>query len=472
MKIVIKQVDLTKQSISNPNRNQIGVLINCIVSLIFVIISYVENSLNILTILSVLVFVWGVRVISKKNNSLLNIANIFYILCFVFHCSYFILIISNNVRGNAQVFITLPDHIQLKTLKYCVSFFALFPLGTLLLKEKSIDKDVRSFLSADQCSKIGITLMIIALFPRLYVDITAFNAYLQGGYIGVYRVYINNYIMLLANMFYLGSVLAIYGYKKNKTKATMVLVFTMLLIFISMMSGRRGTKVAYLVIILYMYFKCVDRKKANILLTLRNVFIGYTVLVLIATFGDIRETGTFTLSNFFVLFAKNFTYELIFDQFGEFGYAAYTLGATIEYIPTQKYGYGINYILSWIEVFPNIGGVFTGFSNKMSFVFKLPSQYQQALGGSMLGELFYNFGYFSAVCAILLGYIINNISFRIDRAIKNDGLSSVDLICILTAIPMMLWVRSVFNEFPRSIIWFYLIIYAIKSFLYKGTKDS
>ena len=469
---MIKQVDFTEKSISNPNGKQIEIFINCIVSFIFIIISFVDHSLSNLTILSMFVFVWGVRVITKRNDSFLNIVNIFYILCFIFHCSYFILIISNNVRGNAHVFITLPDQIQINTLKYCIAFFALFPLGTLFSKEKTIDKETQPFLSVEQCSKIGITLMTIALFPRLYVDITTFNAYLQGGYIGVYRVYINNYIMLLANMFYLGSVLSIYGYKKNKSKATMVLVFTMILIFISMMSGRRGTKVAYLVIILYMYFKCVDRKKTNILLTLRNVFIGYTILVIIATFGDTRETGTFTLSNFLSLFVKNFTYELIFDQFGEFGYAAYTLGATIEHIPTQNYGYGLNYIFSWIEILPNIGGFLTGFSDKMSFVFKLPSQYQQALGGSMLGELFYNFGYFSVILAIPLGNIINNISFRIDCAIKNDGLSSVDIICILTAIPMMLWVRSVFNEFPRSIIWFYLIIYAIKSFLYKGTKDS
>lgn len=469
---MIRQADINEQPISNTKHNQINVFVDIMISIIFLIISYFDSDINDLTIVSLVIFGFGVRVISKKNKSIINIVNVFYTLCFIFHCSYYLLIITNNIRGNAYVFLTLPKQVQVNTLKFCNCFFSLFPLGTMLSNGIKQDKKNHVFLSANQCSTIGITLMTIALFPRLYVDITTFNAYLQGGYIGVYRVYINNYIMLLANMFYLGSVLSIYGYKKNKSKATMVLVFTMILIFISMMSGRRGTKVAYLVIILYMYFKCVDRKKTNILLTLRNVFIGYTILVIIATFGDTRETGTFTLSNFLSLFVKNFTYELIFDQFGEFGYAAYTLGATIEYIPTQKYGYGLNYIFSWLEILPNVGGYLTGFSDKMSFVLKLPSQYQQALGGSMLGELFYNFGYFSAVLAILLGYIINNISFRIDHAIKKDGISSVDLICILTAIPMMLWVRSVFNEFPRSIIWFYLIIYIFKSFFYKGNKDS
>lgn len=439
---------------------------------ILIVFTNINNNIDDLTIGNIIIFFIGILLLRKRNGGLFNIVTIFYILCYIFHCSYFILIVTKNVCGNAYVFISLTEKTQIDTLKYCNYFFALFPIGSLLYNTRNINGNntPKMLLDLELCGKVGVALMFIAAVPRLYVDLTWLKSSIQYGYAGAYRIYINNYVILVANLFYLGSILSIYGAKKEKNKATLFFLIALTVSLISMMSGRRLTQVAYLVIIIYMYFKCTERKKKSLFMTLMYILGVYTILAILATFGDLRETGSFSFASIMKTFFKNFSYKLIFDQFGEFGYAAYTLGATIEYTPLQGYGCGTNYLLSWLEVFPNIGGLLTGFSDKNSFVLKLPSNYQQALGGSLLGELFYNFGYWAWPFFILLGYILTNISNSIHYAIKKEWISSKDLIYLLSAIPMILWIRSVFNEFPRAIVWYYIVICIIRSYIYKKSK--
>ena len=198
---------------------------------ILIILTNLNNNLNSLTAINIIIYFIGLFLLNKKNAGFFNIVTIFYTLCYLFHCSYFILIATNNVCGNAHVFLTLPNKIQIDTLKYCNYFFSLFPCGCLFAKEKAKSNNCkRIFLNIEQCGKIGIALMIVSIIPRLYVDISMFVAYLNYGYLGIYRVYINNYIVLFANLFYLGTILAIYGNRKEKNKATTILIVSMLIL--------------------------------------------------------------------------------------------------------------------------------------------------------------------------------------------------------------------------------------------------
>ena len=445
----------------------IGYVVSLFFAFFFILQSYNLSGLVELTAISAVSFLFWVFLLIKKRG-MIDVAVIFYILCYIFHSSYFLLIATDNVCGNAYLFIALPDDLQIRTLKYCNYFFNLFPIGSLIVNNKNCYKEGGAFLTIEQCGRLGITLMIITILPRLYVDVSRIYAFLLYGYKGTRALIVNNYIIMLANVFYVGVILALYGCKTTKNnKATFILLVSVLVVFLSMVSGARGTSVAYLVVVLYVYYKCRNVMITSTFSLLRYFVVFYFLLAVIATFGDARESGLISISNYIELFVRNATYKLFIDQLGELGFAAYTLAGSIDFFPNQGFGYGSNYILSWFAVFPNIGDALTGFYEKMSFVVKLPKQYQGILGGSVLGEFFYNFGYFSLIIYPLFGYVVTSISNCVNNAMKGSYLTSKELISILTIMPMLLWIRSCFNEFPRTIVWPLLFVWLVNELFHK-----
>ena len=450
--------------------NQTNIFLNVFVMFFDFIACLLSNNIYFLTLQSLFLVIVGFLTLKKKTKSWFSLPAVFLLLTYFFHCSYFILIISNNVTGNAHIFITLSDSSQIKVIKYCIMFIVFFVIGCCFFNnsKRALRKE-KCFLTLKQCEKIGCTLMLLSFPFRIYVDVMMIKAYLLSGYHDTFDVYISNYIVVLANLFYAGSLLAIIGLHKQKKVRTILVIFIAVLLF-GMVSGRRGIKVVYLVATLFVYFNYVDTKKKTFSTIAKYGILAYIVLAAVATFGDVRETGIFSIAVFLECFLKNVTYKLLLTQMGEFGYAAYTLGASIEHFSMSGYGYGLNYFASWLQIFPNVGGLLTGFSDKLSFVLKLPDVYQRALGGSMLGELFYNFGWLSFTPMLILGNVVMRLSESLKNSVKNDGLSYKGLLCILVLSPLILWIRSSFNEFPRAVVWYFIIIYLLRLYFKEHRK--
>lgn len=462
----MKPLDLSAYYLNSEAEISLGYVVSVIVGCCILAISYSLQDLTDLTMVSVGSFLfWTILLIKKRG--VIDIAVIFYVLCYLFHCSYFFLIATDNVCGNAHLFITLPENIQIDTLKYCNYFFTLFPMGSLLVANSVVYKEGKPFLTIEQCGKVGVAMIIVTLLPRLYVDISKVYAFMLYGYKGTRALVINNYIIVFANMFYVGIILAIYGFRSAKRTQILLLLISFFVILFSMISGARGTAISYLVVILFTYCKSIDMGRNSLFAILRYAVVGYFILALIATFGDARDVGASSISTVLDLFAKNITYKLFLDQLGEFGFTAYTLAASIDFFPKNGFGNGSNYFLSWFAVSPNIGDFLTGFYEKMAFAVKLPRKYQGILGGSVLGEFFYNFGYISLAIFPLFGCFIAKISNCVSDAMKSNWLTSKNLLFILALMPMTLWVRSYFTEFPRTVVWSFLFVMATKEFLYK-----
>lgn len=433
------------------------------------VLGMIAWNMSLVTLISVIILAVSFFAIKDKTGSILSFPFVFLVLCYFFHCSYALLIVTNNVSGNAHVFVTLPEAVQLKTMKICIMFLAFYTIGCCLVRTPNC-KTQKTLLTIDQCKVIGIALMGICIIPRLYIDLTLLVAYLANGYHDTFDTHINNYVIVIGNMFYFGALLALIGFRKEKKNVLIIMLVLCTVIVIGMMSGRRGIKAVYLLAAFFICFNYVNLGSIKWKTIICYGLFAYLALVLIATFGDIRDSGELSVALFLKYFFRNLTYRMIISQMGEFGYAAYTLGASIEYFSLQTFGYGWNYIASWLQVFPNIGGMLTGFSDKLSYVLKLPEMYQQALGGSALGEMYFNFGHAMFVLSAVAGYLITSLSNSLIQSVKSGRFSYKGFFGLLIIAPTIMWTRSSFNEFPRAIVWYFIAVALLKVCIWERKK--
>ena len=456
---------LNKKKQINIENKRLTIILCFFGLIIFSLISLLINNLVALTWISFIQLLFGIFLLKYKNGSIFSFSVIFYVLCYLFHCSYYWLLLTQNyMAGNLWVFRTLSTEVQVETLKICIMFFSFFPLGSLLIFRRN-NRTHKLFMSFETCANVGNIIMAICIIPRSYVDIQYLMMYLAGGYKNSFNVQFNNYFIVLADLFYLGASLSILGYQRSRAKAKGVLFITVLMVVLGMLSGRRMVKVTYLIVILYLYFKYNSAKSINKTKIVMFAVMAYVFLVIIGTIGDVRTTGELSFNIVMKYLGENFSYKLLVDQLGEFGYAAYSLGACVEYFASETMGYGVNYLTAWLQVLPNIGGIITGLSDELSFVLQLPSVYQKALGGSIIGELYYNFGVFLAIPSFLLGGILTKVTVDLDDSIDNGYISQKGMLSILLFSPTLMWIRSTFNEFPRAVVWYFIIVYMLKIFL-------
>ena len=109
---------------------------------------------------------------------------------------------------------------------------------------------------------------------------------------------------------------------------------------------------------------------------------------------------------------------------------------------------------------PNIGGWLDEVNKGTDFIYMLPSDSQLALGGSYLGELYYNFGTYGKYFTIIIGYLLGLLSRAMDRGIKYR-MNFWVIISILAISPTLLWVRGVFSYFVRTCVYLSILIYII-----------
>ena len=139
-----------------------------------------------------------------------------------------------------------------------------------------------------------------------------------------------------------------------------------------------------------------------------------------------------------------------------------TLAAALETFPSEGVGRGTIYFTSWLQVVPNIGGIIDGLIVEIDFVRLIPSKYQFWLGGSFLGELYYNFGAKGIPLFFVLGYALAYMSKKLDFDILNQKINYSTIAILLLISPCFIWVRGTFSYIPRTLVWFFVLIFVLK----------
>lgn len=341
---------------------------------------------------------------------------------------------------------------------FCHSFLT-FGMCLVLRKRKKNIKLFTPFKDENRelhlARRIGTVLIIIGLLPMLYIDINRVLLYITGNYLSTYDLTVNGFVVTVGRMTEIGIIMLLIGNKKNKVKAKLILLITLFYEGIIMFTGNRGRPVMYLITIFFVYYNLI--KEIKFIQFIKMLIYLYISGFLLTFIGQIRVIAI-SFDNAFELLSKSFVEFSIFKVLAEFGITVITLGHSLVLFPeTRAFQLGTNYLVSLLTIFPNIGGFLKPILDKMVYIYNWPLSIKMNLGGSYLGELYYSFGKFSYVFAMLVGMMIAFVSNQINKNLVQKRYISLTIYLIL--FPNLLWwVRDYFGDMVREFVWISLFI--------------
>lgn len=392
-----------------------------------------------------------------------SIPNIFAFFSLMFHCGQLIKE-GFNIEGTVPLpfeyygdAMTIQKSFTFFLLSQTVYFIAVGISCGKLQKRKKVNKR-----QAD-ISVYGKILVLIGVIPRLYIDILSLVGARANGYEGVYSIYFPQAIQSIAFFFDAGLFFLLYA-QTDRRKQKFYLVAVIVYKCIMMSTGARQDKVAFLLVWLYVYFFIINKITVKKLALLVVVCIAGFMFV--SAIGTIRVNDTVSLSQTLSLLQSGTMNNVIGGALGEFGSAFDTLEVAIKYTPSEiPFGWGKSYVAGLLSIIPLLVNQIPSLAKAVIFVNQLPKHVTFALGGSFLGELFYNFSWFGIIGSSVVGAFIT----KLHNGIVDD--SSCDIFYkawySILATAMILFVRGYFTDMMQKLVWTYIAIYIIRMYLAK-----
>lgn len=392
-----------------------------------------------------------------------SIPNIFAFFSLMFYCGQLIKE-GFNIEGTVPLpfeyygdAMTIQKSFTFFLLSQTVYFIAVGISCGKLQKEKKVNKR-----QAD-ISVYGKILVLIGVIPRLYIDILSLVGARANGYEGVYSIYFPQAIQSIAFFFDAGLFFLLYA-QTDRRKQKFYLVAVIVYKCIMMSTGARQDKVAFLLVWLYVYFFIINKITVKKLALLVVVCIAGFMFV--SAIGTIRVNDTVSLSQTLSLLQSGTMNNVIGGALGEFGSAFDTLEVAIKYTPSEiPFGWGKSYVAGLLSIIPLLVNQIPSLAKAVIFVNQLPKHVTFALGGSFLGELFYNFSWFGIIGSSVVGAFIT----KLHNGIVDD--SSCDIFYkawySILATAMILFVRGYFTDMMQKLVWTYIAIYIIRMYLAK-----
>ena len=436
---------------------------------IFNISEYNYNSLNILgnlCLTELIIFLFVNAIISRK---IISFSSLFIMILFLFHFGQLMIYayfrsIYSHVRF--LLLLNLPNAIH--GFKLINLVFLSICWGILLgeLKDNSNYFPQEHQIMNQKFDWKHVSKIIIATtFPvKMFIDMRCLIVSIaQGGRAA--RAWINtfpNILLYYGKISLIGFGLLLFVMKDEPKKQRNLFLFIESYVLIMMVSGIRSENVGYLLVFLFLYF-FMRKENLHIPTVILYSVIGFWVLTFVVTAGTFRGLENKNIETFFETFYDAFTEKnVILSMFDTCGDTGYTAQCVInKWLPTHEPSYGDAYWLGWTAVIPNIPVVFTlpgkitessCFALKLQRAGALSSSYTN-IGGSIIGELFFNFGYWgSALAAVFMGLLIGWISRKSHYYLENNNYYG-----IIKFFPMMFasiyWVRDYFGGGFREVVW-------------------
>ena len=250
--------------------------------------------------------------------------------------------------------------------------------------------------------------------------------------------------------------------------------FILLYLAIMMFSGWRSQNVAFLLIVIYLYIstKQTNTRKKWPIYIVYGVF-GYFILCFIQVVADMRTMNDRAFSDYLEAF-EHAAFDggyILLDSLREFGNTGYTaMCVVINYLNHYSPTYGMSYIYGWASILPNIGGLPGHLTEMGAFATQLQDKNMvlfeySNIGGSCIGEFFYNFGLWGGVLfAFIIGCLIGKISITTSICI-----SQKNFLPLIALIPLMYntlyWIRDSFGHLSRDVVWAIAFCYFILNYI-------
>lgn len=437
------------------------------INIILLLIAYLFNSnLYIVEWMSLIQIVLSVIIVTKSQKQFLSVYNIFIMLTYLFHFGQALIRILpfEDILSMRSVLAKSNENILIEAELFAMLCIFGISMGYLLKKNRNISNVVFQDEETEllRIRKISITVLAVTFFPMLYIDFSKIIALSLSGYDATYLVYqngIGKYFGAIGQFCKLIFPLLIFTYKNNKKKATIIMCVTTLYLLIVMFSGDRGTSVIYIVSILFVYFKFINKLK------FRTVVIG--VIFIYFMFGILSAISIFRYHDFsFVGFLEAYNARkgdgIIYSSLREFGGTMLSLVHSIDYVPMNSFwGMGSTYIMSILYISPWLPDFITNVCmNSVSYIHAFPTSAMDfvSLGGSYLGELYYNFGWVAPVFSIIIGVFIKKMDNEFDSKVS---VRKVAFYIVLLP-SFILWVRDFYVSIIFKTFWLGILLLYLK----------
>lgn len=405
-------------------------------------------------------FLGGYLVYTSENVKLWSFKFLFIFFTVVFHFGQlFLYNINYDFADMTNFLLKFSNSTLTKTLLFSYLVTCFIFVGMLLSKPKEGTHPGNLKINKNGVLKSTAWSIIILCFPlNLYSNYKTITNTLMDGYstTGIVEFSALSDIGFLS---YTGFALLLLLYPKHTWKFKALVVFLFTYLGITMISGARGMSILIIGLIFYiLLFK--TNKKIKIWKILLLVGFMYVVAAFLNTIADVRVLSSTNFSLNKDLFLNNLKNNPIFGLVAEMGATIQTPMLIIEQIPfLNSYGFGKTFINSWVAILPNLGGIFQPLIDSVNYMLDINGI---ALGGSLVGELYYNFGMFGSLAAVAIGYLISKISDSMESAIEQKNYYKFAFY-IPIFLKVLWWSRSNFASIIRLTAWNAILLILIKA---------
>ncbi len=399
----------------------------------------------------------------------LSFSIIFVLVLFLFNFGQLMIyVFFANIYHQVRFLLLLSAEEAFYGYKYINLAFSMFTIGILIAGVKTLNISIPNkdlfFNKKYNFERVAKDVIIVTFPIKVIVDLcTLFILVIRGGVAA--RVWINsfpNILIYFGKVSLIGFALLLLIYKDYPVKQKRVFIFIEIYILTMMVSGIRSENVSYVLVFMFLYL--ANRKEKlkirYILLYVILIFFGLSFIVAIGKFRNSNIRNITALSDLFIdTFSKNNMILSLFDTCGDTGYTAQCVLS--KWLPFYGPSYGDAYYRGWVSIIPNVAGIFTlpgtitadsYFARRLQTHGALSNSYLN-IGGSIIGEQFFNFGLIGGViaCAII-GFLIGRISYKGTYYMEvNNYFGMIKIIPMMFA--TIYWVRDYFGGGFREVIW-------------------
>ena len=227
----------------------------------------------------------------------------------------------------------------------------------------------------------------------------------------------------------------------------------------TMLTGNRGHQITNIIvmILVYVHIEKVCLKSKQIM---KYGVLAYVALIFIDMIMNFRSVG---ISHFFdnigYYLGETLKTNIALETLGSFGETIFTPFLVISQIGKKISPIiGESWLCSILTLIPNIGGITTYTNLHSNYPKMLNTSF--AIGGSYIGDLYYNVrdGYWCI--ALLVGFFLCSVSVKYKDAVKNRNYSK-----LIYYIPVFYnsfwWVRDSVGNLMRPLVWQVLLSWIV-----------
>ena len=302
-----------------------------------------------------------------------------------------------------------------------------------------------------------------------YNDMVQITTSMLVGYQHSYRLGRDNpliYFMLNIFPFLVGLGLFLFDGRRKKfimIHAAARSVIMMLLV------GNRGMYIATICMVFMAQSAGVESKKKKGHL-FQTVMLSLFLVVIAGYVADIRNLTSGRIGIAEYLRSSN----IICEVLQELGGTMVNMVLLVKNVPQKlNWGYGVSYIGAFIQFIPKLSSIFPEFCKYNSIGDLLNNSLFEkgsGMGGSFIGELYLNFGWFAIFVLPFFAKIINVIEENIR---SNNGSPLKKGISLYFAYAFFMYVRGNFSEFAvyaRYTCYFLIVYYIMGIFVNKKRR--